>query len=495
MDLDHHQRSVATIAGAGDQLMLIGGERVDASDGGRLISIDPSTGVPLGTTPAATAEDVDRAVAAARATFDLGVWRNLPGTTRQEIMWRVADRIANSLDVLAQLESLCGGMPLGTARRMVSGAVEHLRYFAGAATRVRGVAAELSTARGEFHAYTVREPVGVAALIVPWNTPVSLTLIKLSPALAAGCSIVLKPAEQTPFTALWLAARFEECGVPAGVINVVTGDGKLVGSSLASHEDVDKVSFTGSTEVGKQVARAATGNLKKVTLELGGKSPVLVLPDADIDRAAAAICDGIFINAGQMCIAGSRVYAHTSIIDKLTERLVEGANVLRVGPALDPATTMGPLISETQLARVEKMVQAGVADGAQLLAGGHRVQGPGYYFAPTVLRDPPANSVVVREEIFGPVVTVLGFGDLDDAIAAANDSPYGLASAVWTSDTTDASLVARRLRAGFVWINCAFMAHSSLPGGGYKQSGWGRELGDEGLEEYLEVKTVFSQLG
>lgn len=480
---------------AGDQKMLIDGDRVDASSGTTIAVHDPATGEQIGTSPAGGKKDVDRAVAAARRTFIDGDWRKLGGAARQKILWRAADLMEKHADELAHLEALNSGMLLPIAQGSMAGAIEILRYYAGLATKIYGTTSEISSPiAGEFHAYSLREPVGVAALIVPWNFPVALAICKLAPALAAGCSVIVKPSEETPFTALLLASLFAEAGVPRGVLNVVTGYGHEAGAALAEHDGVDKIAFTGSTDVGKIIVRAAAGNLKKVTLELGGKSPVIVFDDADLQRAVPGIASGVFTHSGQVCMAGSRLYVHRKIFDRTIESLAAAAKSLKLGHAFDPGTQLGPLISNKQMERVLGLIESGGADGGDLITGGRRSGERGYFVEPTIFANPDPDARIVREEIFGPVLVANAFDDFDEVIAAANDTSFGLASAVWTNDVNKAHVVAKKLQAGFVWINCGFAADPSLPGGGYKQSGWGRELGVEGLDAYLQSKSVFTSL-
>ncbi|MFJ8023558.1 aldehyde dehydrogenase family protein [Streptomyces sp. NPDC096311] len=482
------------VRGAGDQLMLIGGERVPALSGRTIDVYDPSTGAPIGTTPYGESADVDRAVAAAERSFGERVWQGLSGAARQKIMLRAADFIEHHAAELAALESLNNGMVISMANALFMTAAETIRYYAGWATKLYGVTSEISSPEAQFHAYTLREPVGVCALIIPWNAPSTLTVQKLGPALAAGCSVVVKPSEETPFTALRLAELFEEAGVPRGVINVVTGYGGTAGAALAAHDKVAKIAFTGSTEVGKMIVKAAAGNLKKVTLELGGKSPVIVFDDADLEAAIAGAANAIFMHSGQICAAGSRLYVQRSVFDKVVGGVAEIAKGLKLGPGSDPTTQIGPIVSKKQLDRVMSLIASGIEEGAELITGGERVGDQGYYVQPTILADPNPGARVLKEEIFGPVLTAVPFDDIDEVVAMANDTTYGLAAAIWTKDIGKSHLIAKKLQAGFVWLNCHYVLDNSLPAGGYKQSGWGRELGAEGLEPYLQTKSVFAAL-
>ncbi|MGA7914789.1 MAG: aldehyde dehydrogenase family protein [Candidatus Acidiferrales bacterium] len=476
--------------------MLINGKWVDAASGKTFPTYNPATGEVLANIAEGDKEDINRAVKAARAAFDSGPWSKISPAERGKMMWRLADLIDQHREEFAQLESLDNGKPLKIARVAdVPLAAEHFRYYAGWATKIEGNTIPMTRAsQGSFFAYTVREPVGVVGQIIPWNFPLLMAAWKLGPALAVGCTIILKPAEQTPLTALRLGELIQEAGFPDGVVNIVPGYGETAGAALAAHDDVDKVAFTGSTEVGKLIIHAAAGNLKKVSLELGGKSPNIVLDDADLDSTIPGASSAIFFNHGQCCCAGSRLYVDKKIFDKVVEGVAASAEKIRVRPGFDPDCDMGPLVSEEQLNRVVGYMDSGKKEGAKAVTGGTREGTKGYFVKPTVLVNTNDNMKVVREEIFGPVVTATPFSSIDEIAKTANDTIYGLAAGIWTRDIKKAHALASKLRAGTVWINCYNIFDAALPFGGYKQSGWGREMGHEVLEHYTEVKAVCSAL-
>lgn len=476
---------------------FIDGEWVVSGSGQTIAVIDPSSGKTIGQIADATEAEVNRAVAAARRAFDDGRWSGLPPATREQMMHRLASLIEAHAGEFAELEAIDNGKPVAIAGEVdIPGAVRMIRYMAGWASKLGGETIDPACApTGAFHAYVRREPVGVAAQIVPWNFPLLMAALKIAPALAAGCTLVLKPAEQTSLTALRLADMVAEAGFPAGVINIVTGLGHTAGGQLVRHPDVDKVAFTGSTEVGKIINRSATGSLKRVTLELGGKSPVVVLPDVDIAAVASSAAGAIFFNSGQSCVAGSRLFAHRSIFDALLEGVVDAANkVWRPGPSLSPQSRLGPLVSDVQRDRIMGYIDSGRKAGATILTGGDAPAGGGYYVNPTVMVGVNPAMKVVREEIFGPVLVAQPYDDLDEVAQAANDTEYGLGASIWTRDVAAMHRLAARIKSGTVWGNCHAMIDPALPFGGFKQSGLGREQGRAGIEAYTEQKTVIIAL-
>ena len=478
--------------------ILINGKWVESASGKTFPSYNPATGEVLAQVAEGDREDINRAVSAARTAFESGPWSQMTASQRGRLIWKLADLIEENLEQFAEIESLDNGKPLKVARVAdVPLAVDLFRYMAGWATKIEGNTIPISvpyTPGAKYLAYTLREPVGVVGQIIPWNFPLLMAAWKLGPALATGCTIVLKPAEQTPLSALRLGELLEEAGFPEGVVNIVPGYGETAGAALAAHPDVDKVAFTGSTEVGKLILQAAAGNLKKVSLELGGKSPNVVFSDVDLDSAIAGSASAIFFNHGQCCCAGSRLFVEDKIFDKVVDGVASKAEKIRVGSGLEPDTDMGPLVSEEQLKRVCGYLESGFSEGAKAVVGGSRHGDKGYFVKPTVLINTNDDMKVVREEIFGPVVTAIPFRDSDELVKKANNSEYGLAAGVWTRDIQKAHRVASQMRAGTVWINCYNIFDAALPFGGYKQSGWGREMGHEVLEQYTEVKSVCTPL-
>lgn len=473
--------------------LFIDGRFVDAADGRTFESLDPGTGKTLAHVAEASAADIDLAVRAARQALT-GPWATMSPSDRGRLIHKIGDLLAENAEEFATLESLDSGKPKTAALAVeVPLAIDMFHYMAGAATRIRGATISPSVPYmpgREFHAYTRREPVGVVGQIIPWNVPLLMAAWKLAPALATGNTIVLKPAEQTPLTALRLAELLAEAGVPDGVVNIVPGFGETAGAHLARHPGVNKIAFTGSTEIGKEIVRAASGNLKRVSLELGGKSPNIVFNDADIDAAIAGAALGAFYNQGEVCSAGTRIYVQEQQFDHVVNALAEYARGIKVGHGLDPETEMGPLVSREQQDRVGRYLDLAGESGGEILAGGSRIAGPGFFVEPTVIARPEATHSVVREEIFGPVVSALPFEDLDDLARQANDTVYGLAAGIWTKDISKAHKLAARLEAGTVHVNTYHVFASETPFGGFKQSGWGREKGDEVLDQYLETKSV-----
>ena len=474
--------------------LFIGGEWVDSKSSKRIPVMDPATGREISSVADANAADIERTVAAARQAFEKGPWPEMLPVQREALIWKLSDLIERNADELAELESLNNGKTKFIASVVdIAGTRDYFRYMAGWATKLEGSTFKTSIhgpPGAKFHTFTLREPVGVVGAIVPWNFPLAMASWKLGPALASGCTVVLKPAEQTPITALRLAELIQEAGFPPGVVNIVTGYGETAGAAIVNHPGVDKVAFTGSTEVGKIINKAASDTVKRVSLELGGKSPVVVLPDADLNAVVGGAANAIFFNSGQVCTAGSRLFAHKKVFDQVLEGLSSAAQNIRLGPGLDPKTEMGPLVSKEQQERVLGYIESGRKDGAKVVAGGEAPSSPGYFVRPTVLANVRPDMRVVREEIFGPVVVAQRFEDLDEIAALANDTPYGLAASVWSRDVSAVHRLVPKIRAGTVWVNCHNFVDPAMPFGGFKQSGFGRESGRAVFEMYTELKSV-----
>ncbi len=478
---------------AAPKKMLVGADWVDAADGTRLEVRNPATGEVFAHVPAGAAADIDRAVRAARAAFE-GPWAATSPAQRERLLLALADKVEANAQQLAEIESIDNGKSVMLARHVdMAMAVDFLRYMAGWATKIEGATHDVSVPfmpQAKFFAWTRKEPVGVVGAIIPWNFPLLMAAWKIGPALAAGCTVVLKPAEETPLTALRLGELILEAGIPPGVVNIVTGLGETAGAALGAHPGIDKIAFTGSTAVGKLVQRAAVDNMTRVSLELGGKSPVIVLDDADPAQAAAGAAQAIFFNQGQVCTAGSRLYVQKKLFDRVVGDLAAIAGKMKLGPGLDPTSELGPLVSELQMQRVCGYIDSGVGQGAKVASGGGRAGDKGYFVKPTVLVDARQDMRVVQEEIFGPVVVALPYDDLDEAVRLANDTPYGLGASIWSNDLARVHRLIPRIKAGTVWVNCHSMLDASLPFGGFKQSGIGREMGRAALELFTETKSV-----
>jgi len=461
---------------------------------------DPSTEEQITEFKDCGPEAVNDAVERAKATAESGVWSGLPDYDRAKVLWRVGELIDRNTAILQELESLNGGMTPVQAQAQVRVAAEFFRYYAGWCTKIEGIARDVNTGGltgvdSHLHTYTLKEPYGVVGLIFPWNGPAFNFCAKLAPSLAAGCSSVVKPAEETPLTAMVLDEILAEAGVPEGVANLVLGYGHTAGAAITAHACVEKVAFTGSTEVGREIVHAAAAsNLNKVTLELGGKSPVLIFDDANLKAAISTAAFGTFIHSGQACVCGSRIFAQRGVYEQVVAGIAKMADRLQLGGPNEEGTVIGPLISQKQLTRVLGYLDEGKRDGVEIVTGGHRLDRKGYFVHPTVLTNVACTSRLFQEEIFGPVVTVLPFDDDDEAVALANDSTYGLAATAWTKDLGRAHRLAKRLKAGTVGLNCQMQFDHSMPFGGYKQSGWGYESGKAGLETYLQNKIVWAQM-
>ena len=477
--------------------MRIGADWQDAASGRTLSFRNPATGEVLGEVPAAEAEDVDRAVRAARQAFDGSPWSRLRPRERQNLLWRLADLMERDARQLAELECLNNGKSAAVAQVMdVQLAIDFLRYMAGWATKIEGSTVDASMPlmpNDQFHGFVRREAVGVVGAIVAWNFPLLLACWKLGPALATGCTVVLKPADETPLSVLKLAELVDEAGYPAGVFNVITGTGLNAGAALSRHPGVDKLTFTGSTEVGKLIGKAAMDNMTRVTLELGGKSPTIVMPDANLQEAAAGAATAIFFNQGQVCCAGSRLYVHRKHFDNVVADIAGIANGMKLGSGLDPAVQMGPLISAKQQDRVTGYIELGRELGATIACGGESF-GPGYFVKPTVIVDVDQRHRLVQEEIFGPVLVAMPFDDIDEVIGMANDNPYGLGASIWSNDLAAVHRMIPRIKSGSVWVNCHSALDPALPFGGHKMSGVGREMGAAAIEHYTELKSVLIKL-
>jgi len=477
---------------ASPKRLLIGGEWRPARSGETFAAIDPAKGTVLGHAAAGDKADVDAAVTAARAAFSAPAWAGMSPHERSRLLLRIAEQIEAHAEELAQLESLNNGVPLSNTRLAMAGVVDTFIYYAGWATKIYG---ETNPSSPGILNYTLREPVGVCGQIVPWNGPITSAAWKVAPALATGNTVILKPAEQTPLSSVRFAELLLEAGLPEGVFNLVTGFGETAGAAIAAHPGVDKVGFTGSTEVGKKILAASTGNLKRVTLELGGKSPNIIFKDADLDAAVAGSAMGFCFMTGQICVAASRILVHESVHDAFAEKLAAAVRAQVIGDPFDASTTLGPVVSKDQLDRVTGYFDIGRREGARVMTGGSAIARAGYFVEPTVFAGVRNEMRVAQEEIFGPVTTLIPFRDEDEAIRIANDTPFGLAAAVWTRDLATAHRAARALRAGTVWINTYLHIDLISPFGGCKQSGLGRELGRQSLDAFTEVKSVFANLG
>jgi aldehyde dehydrogenase (NAD+) len=473
--------------------LLINNRWVPSESGKTFATVNPSTGEEICQVAEADAVDVDNAVQAARRAFDEGPWKKMRASERGRLLHRLADLIEQNAEQLARLETIDNGKPLSIAKAVdVTKTIACYRYFAGWADKIQGKTIPID---GDFFCYTRHEPIGVIGQIIPWNYPLLMQAWKLAPALATGNTIVMKPAEQTPLSALRLGELILEAGFPEGVVNLLPGFGPTAGAAIARHMDVDKVAFTGSTEVGRLImGAAAKSNLKRISLELGGKSPNIIFADSDLDDAVEGAHLGLFVNQGQSCCAGSRVFVEEAIYDEFVEKSIARAGKRRVGDPLDPRTDQGPQVSESQFDRIMGYIESGKREGATLACGGERVGDRGYFIQPTVFSDVRDEMTIAREEIFGPVMSIIAFKDTNEVISRANRTTYGLAAGVWTRDIKKAHAVANGVRAGTVWVNCYHVLDTRAPFGGFKQSGMGRELGEYGLQQYTEVKTVTLKL-
>ncbi|MBT2618890.1 MULTISPECIES: aldehyde dehydrogenase family protein [unclassified Bacillus (in: firmicutes)] len=471
--------------------LYINGEWEESIEGNTFKTINPATGEVLATIHEAGEKDVDAAVEAASSAFEEGIWPEMSSYDRSRLMHKLADLIERDIDVIAQLDTLDNGKSINELKNGdIPNAIETLRYYAGWTTKMTGQTIPISHS---YLNYTEHEPVGVVGQIIPWNFPFMMALWKIAPALATGCTIILKPAEQTPLSALYLATLIEEAGFPKGVINIINGFGKTAGDALVKHPKVNKIAFTGSTPVGRVIMKEAANTMKRVTLELGGKSPNIILPDADLDKAIPGVFSGIMVNQGQVCCAGSRVFIPDHLYNEVVERLVDYAKEVKLGNGLNETTEMGPLVSERQQETVTSYIKKGIEEGATLLVGGERSE-KGYFVSPAVFADVGDEMTIAKEEIFGPVVVAMPYSSIDEVVKRANSSQYGLAAGLWTENLKNAHKISRKLKAGTVWVNCYNITNSAAPFGGYKESGFGREMGSYALDNYTEVKSVWVNL-
>ncbi|PHZ83585.1 aldehyde dehydrogenase family protein [Paremcibacter congregatus] len=474
--------------------MLLNGAWVNSASGKTFDSLNPATGAAIVAVAEGDQEDIDRAVRAARAAFEDSPWSNMNPTERERCMHRLANLMEENADTLAELEALDNGKNVAVARAVdIQVAIDYIRYMAGWPTKITGNTLPLSVpyAPGaKFMGYTLKEPVGVVGQIIPWNFPALMVAWKLGPALASGCTVVLKPAEETPLTALYIGELICQAGFPDGVVNIIPGYGHTAGAALTTHPEVDKIAFTGSTEVGKIIVKAAADTMKNVTMELGGKSPAVILPDADLDIAIPGAASAIFFNQGQVCCAGSRLFVPDNLYDQVTEGLAQAASALQVGSGLNPENMINPVVSQTQFDRVMGYINSGREEGADVIAGGGRRGDQGYFIEPTVLGNTTRDMKVVREEIFGPVVCVQRYSDVSEIPALANDTVYGLGASIWTRDVGNIINIVPKIKSGTVWVNCHNILDIAMPFGGYKQSGFGKDMGAEALDAYLETKSV-----